>query len=221
METRTRGRRPNGVLGGREALLKAALICFAKSGYEGTSLRQLAAKASVDMALVARLFGSKAQLWVALVEHLKEVQETHLAKIRIFANGASSDPTGSFVQLVNEVAELGLVLPEFPALLMHEGALKGARHDLLVDRLVRPLRDASRPILQAAIDAKIIMSVSPDLCFGLLISAVAVPIMSPQLFGHTDLSSEQLSKTLAAEMLRLMLRSSLAPGCAAPAPGQS
>jgi AcrR family transcriptional regulator len=82
---RLRGRRPGGEVSGREALLRAALSDFSRYGFEGTSLRSLAASAGVDMALVARLFGSKADLWIAVVDHLAERQAADRAKLAALA----------------------------------------------------------------------------------------------------------------------------------------
>ncbi len=55
------GRRP-GESGTRDALLEAARRLFAERGYEGASLRAIAAAAGVDASLVAHFFGSKADL---------------------------------------------------------------------------------------------------------------------------------------------------------------
>jgi len=61
------GRRP-GESGTRDALLEAARRLFAERGYEGASLRAIAAAAGVDAALVAHFFGSKAELLAAAAE---------------------------------------------------------------------------------------------------------------------------------------------------------
>src|SRR6266542_232259 len=61
------GRRP-GESGTRDALLEAARRLFAERGYEGASLRAIAAAAGVDAALVAHFFGSKADLLAAAVD---------------------------------------------------------------------------------------------------------------------------------------------------------
>jgi AcrR family transcriptional regulator len=58
------GRRP-GPSTTREEILAAARESFAKRGYDGTSLRAVAAKAGVDPALVRRFYGSKEGLLVA------------------------------------------------------------------------------------------------------------------------------------------------------------
>ena len=51
----------------RQAILDAAHHRFAKEGYDGASLREIAADAKVDAALVSRYFGSKEQLFAAVV----------------------------------------------------------------------------------------------------------------------------------------------------------
>ncbi len=61
------GRRP-GESGTHDALLDAARRLFAERGYEGASLRAIAAAADVDAALVAHFFGSKADLLAAATE---------------------------------------------------------------------------------------------------------------------------------------------------------
>jgi AcrR family transcriptional regulator len=58
------GRRP-GPSTTRDEILAAARESFAKHGYDGTSLRAVAAKAGVDPALVRRFYGSKEGLLVA------------------------------------------------------------------------------------------------------------------------------------------------------------
>jgi AcrR family transcriptional regulator len=185
-------------------LLKAALSCFARNGFEATSLRQLAVMAGVDMALVARLFGSKALLWAAVIEHLSAEQNSHLLRLKTLSDDTTGNPAGAFKQLVEEFAKVGLELPEFPALLMHEGNIQGERLDMLLTKLMKPFRDAARPIISAAMEAGVIHSSDADLCFGLLISAVAIPISSPFLFGQ--LNREQVSRAIADEAVLLMMR---------------
>lgn len=63
---RRSGRRP-GNSGAKEEILRAAREEFANSGYEGTSIRGIAATAKVDPALVHHYFGTKEKLFVAVV----------------------------------------------------------------------------------------------------------------------------------------------------------
>jgi AcrR family transcriptional regulator len=61
---RRRGPRPDGA-DTRGAVLEAARARFAAHGYDGTKLRDVAADADVDVALVSYHFGSKDQLFAA------------------------------------------------------------------------------------------------------------------------------------------------------------
>ncbi|OKI75114.1 TetR/AcrR family transcriptional regulator [Micromonospora sp. CB01531] len=61
---RRTGRRP-GNPGTREAILDAARTAFAERGFDGASIRAIAAAAQVDPALVHHYFGTKDQLFLA------------------------------------------------------------------------------------------------------------------------------------------------------------
>ncbi|MEV4238965.1 TetR family transcriptional regulator [Nocardia sp. NPDC050408] len=61
------GRRP-GRSGAREDILAAARARFAEIGFDKTSIRAVAADAGVDPALVHHYFGTKQQLFAAVVE---------------------------------------------------------------------------------------------------------------------------------------------------------
>jgi AcrR family transcriptional regulator len=61
------GRRP-GRSGAREAILTAARTRFAESGFDKTSIRAVASGAGVDPALVHHYFGTKQQLFAAVVD---------------------------------------------------------------------------------------------------------------------------------------------------------
>ncbi|HEX3616914.1 MAG TPA: TetR/AcrR family transcriptional regulator, partial [Solirubrobacteraceae bacterium] len=64
---RRAGRRAGGT-GSRERILAVARRAFPANGYEGTSLRGIARDAGVDPSLIVQYFGSKAALFVTVVE---------------------------------------------------------------------------------------------------------------------------------------------------------
>jgi AcrR family transcriptional regulator len=51
----------------KDALLQAARTLFGEQGFEGTTIREIGERAGVDAALIARYFGSKADLYIAAV----------------------------------------------------------------------------------------------------------------------------------------------------------
>lgn len=64
----TRGRRHAGAGDSRQAILGAARASFSKHGYRGTTLRAVAARARVDVALIGHFFGSKEQLFASAID---------------------------------------------------------------------------------------------------------------------------------------------------------
>lgn len=59
----------------KEAILEAARYAFAHAGYDQVSLRDIAARAKVDVALVGRYFGSKEDLFAAAISAGKRPPE--------------------------------------------------------------------------------------------------------------------------------------------------
>ncbi|WP_207756670.1 TetR/AcrR family transcriptional regulator [Nonomuraea cypriaca] len=59
----------------RGQIVAAAAASFTSLGYEGTSMRQVAAAAGVDPALVRRFFGGKEQLFRAVVASVFQPEE--------------------------------------------------------------------------------------------------------------------------------------------------
>jgi len=72
MPARAHARRPGRRAGAggdsRDAILRAARVLFAQRGFRGTTMRAIAKRAGVDMALVHYFFGSKPKLFAASVE---------------------------------------------------------------------------------------------------------------------------------------------------------
>jgi len=63
-------RRPHDAAASRAALLEAARDLFRELGYERATTREIAARAGVDAALIARYFGSKENLFIASIAEI-------------------------------------------------------------------------------------------------------------------------------------------------------
>jgi AcrR family transcriptional regulator len=61
-------KRPRNAAATREAILQSALTAFARQGYDGVGVREIAQTAGVTAVLVNRYFGSKEGLFAAAVE---------------------------------------------------------------------------------------------------------------------------------------------------------
>lgn len=85
------GRRP-GNTDTRAAILDAARIRFADTGFDKTSIRAIAGDADVDPALVHHYFGTKQQLFAAVVEFPADPEATLTA-----VDGAPLDELGATI----------------------------------------------------------------------------------------------------------------------------
>src|ERR1700730_5234712 len=65
-----RPKRPRNAAATREAILQSALAAFSRHGYDGIGVREIAQMAGVTGVLVNRYFGSKEELFAAVVEIL-------------------------------------------------------------------------------------------------------------------------------------------------------
>lgn len=202
---KARGRRRAGEASGREALLTAALTCFAGRGFERASLRDIAAEADVDMALISRHFGSKAELWVAVVDRLAQRQVDHLAQLGRIAQQAKTEPGPACARFIALLAEISFGMPAFPAFLLQEASLPGERLDILIKDLVAPFRIACGPIIEAAVAAGVVRARDPDLFFGMLLSAVSLPMGSPILLGERGELTPRLAEAMTQEAVAMFM----------------
>jgi AcrR family transcriptional regulator len=200
-----RGRRPSGAVSGREALLPVATRFFSRNGYDGTSLRKIATEAGVDMALVARLFGSKSELWNAVLEHLLDKQRHHLVEISAIEHSFSINPAEGFRRFIRHLTAISVEIPEFPSLLLNEAARGDERLEYLLLHLVKPFRESCLPVIKLAIEKGIIRSNQPSLTFALMISAISLPLITPGLIDPDAPQSTSLSSDIADEAIRLFV----------------
>jgi AcrR family transcriptional regulator len=79
----------------RRRILETALEIFAAQGYEGTSTRQLAERAGVNLPAIQYYFGSKEGLYRAVINDIVEHTDKHMASLAPRVNAAVADPAAS------------------------------------------------------------------------------------------------------------------------------
>lgn len=65
----------------KQHIINAAVELFAEKGFEGSSIRELAAKAQVNVAMVNYYFGSKDKLFETIVEYRASFMRGKLDRI--------------------------------------------------------------------------------------------------------------------------------------------
>ncbi|WP_327143386.1 TetR/AcrR family transcriptional regulator [Nocardia sp. NBC_01327] len=88
----------------REAVLDAAIVEFARTGYHGTPITTVATAAGISTAYVFKLFPSKVELFVAALDRCFELVEQSMATGA--ARAAGSDPEAILYEMGGAYAEL-------------------------------------------------------------------------------------------------------------------
>ena len=171
-------------------LLDVAIKAFAVRSYEGVSLRALAAAANCDVSMVAHHFGSKHDLWLATVEHMRERALMYCEQIRVIQH--SQVPVE--IQCMQAMEHLYETMAREDAMLrfmMRERAEGSERFEPIHARVIALLFAAYRPIWQEAIEAGVFKLSSPALVHTLLSGAIAFVLTSPPFEADVEGETEK------------------------------
>ncbi|WP_322048686.1 TetR/AcrR family transcriptional regulator [Paraburkholderia sp. J67] len=169
---RTRGRPAGSALTGFDSLLRGARQTFATQGYEGTSVREIARLAGVDPALMSHHFGSKEGLWTAVVEQLSVQLEPliestqQLQKLRVSPRERIKQALILFIDHLFEDRYIGMFFSTATT-------EQGERLNVLIEKLMRPYRDAFVPLLIDAMEAGKLKAHDPDIMHYMMVNAIS------------------------------------------------
>jgi AcrR family transcriptional regulator len=127
----------------RSRILDAALEIFAEQGFAGTTTREIAARAKVNLGLIKYYFDSKDALWRAVVDGVFGALAAEAGDI---AAQAADGREGVRKLIVTAVRFAGRN-PAFVRLMNDECKRKSARMRWLVDRHGRPFYKATTSVL--------------------------------------------------------------------------
>lgn len=96
------GGRRAGDSGTRDAILDAATTLFSQRGYDGASLRAIAAAAGVDPALIRHFFGDKETLFAAVVADRTAIMERLAGSLAGDQRDIGLRVTGTYLRLWEE-----------------------------------------------------------------------------------------------------------------------
>lgn len=160
----------------REQIIEAATELFAVKGFEATSIRELAAKAEVNIAMINYYFGSKDKLFEAMVVHKASFMRGKLSEI-------AADKTTSDIDKINLViegyVERILSQPNFHRI-MHQELLVNQRqnmHEHIVGNFVNNTKIV-KSIIESGIKRKVFKKVDPELIMASIIGTINQVMLS-------------------------------------------
>ena len=175
---RSPGRPRGGDSDCRDRLLDAAMSAFAGSGYEGASLRAIALAAGFDVSMVAHYFGSKAELWLAVVDEAAGRMRAAHAEIaaELYAPGVSA--AQRLRQGVEFLFDQIASDPRLASLVLREASGEGERAACVEARLIRPNLAFYRPLWEEAMREGVFGESDPVVAHAAMIGAIALLVSS-------------------------------------------
>lgn len=179
---------------GAQMLLRAAQASFAQSGFKATSIREIARAAGVNHALVIHRFGSKEELWLAVMDRLQAYLQPFIRDLRCL-QGASQTPVQDRIKAAFEILAAAVCgEPDCGLLLSRIISERGEVFDLLVEKLLRPLHDAFCPLLEEAMEVGTVAKQDPEMLSFLVFNAVIASVSSRHILGYFDKRPRDLEK---------------------------
>lgn len=138
----------------RQDILESAEALFAERGYAAVSLRDIAARAGVPVALVGYYFGRKPELFATVFEHRQDNLQERIARIR--AVGAKGPGPGRVEEIVTAWAEPvvrlhGSASGDFSLLVARTAWDPGPEATAIIERFYDPLVHAFLEAMHVAL----------------------------------------------------------------------
>lgn len=188
--TRRRGRpcRDTAALS-REEILRRAFVAFARDGYDGVSLRALAAECAVSDSLLSHHFGSKQQLWQEAADSVfGPLYDRLLQLLDAFAASAQNNAVAVLQNNLPQALKLVATDPAAVQFLFRDGEGDDERGEYLRSKYIRPYLARLDVLFEQAQAAGQYRVVSPAsrhvLVFGLLRSLAIPGVLRAELAPH-------------------------------------
>lgn len=207
LETRGRGRPKKGREHDAEQLFAAAVACFAELGFEKSSLRMIADRAGVDVALISYRYGSKLGLWTAVVDAVAEDTLHQLADCR----EASLDcpPEEKIHRMCVDLVEVINRRPLFSQLFISEimTSTDNERKKIIEEKIARPVHDVLLDYLSDVRSPKLQRPADPSLEIVAATSVISTMISTRSFlmrFVDAAEDNQRLTQDLASIAQRIL-----------------
>lgn len=165
----------------REDILHRAFLAFARQGYEGVSLRQLAGECGVSDSLLSHHFGSKQQLWY---EATDSAFAPLLGRLVATLEGIEA-PNAAWKLRLNLKASLMLLAtePDAVAFMFREGEGDNERAEHLRTHYLQPYTQRIDALADEAQATGLMRPLSHEACTGMVLGIMRM-IVIPGLYKH-------------------------------------
>ncbi len=191
----------------RARIIDAAKEEFAAKGYDGASVRAIAAAAGIEQGHLGYHFKTKRALWEATVDVVfADFPETVAGNIpRTY-----EDARAVMKMALHSYAAYCTIRPEHARVVFNEAASGGERLEWLVERHIRRRIAALEPVFNAARDRGAVPATSFEAFFLSFIASLALTYATPgfplAVFGKSGKDADSKPHVPVEEMIALFLR---------------
>ncbi len=132
----------------RQRIIASARAIFAARGFAGVSLRDIAAHAEVTLGLLRHHFGSKDDIWRAVIDATIGEYLGVLTPLLAAAEARETAALDTLKAASRNVVLIAARYPDFSRLLLHEGVEGGPRLDYFLEQIA-PLRERIAPLVRS------------------------------------------------------------------------
>jgi TetR/AcrR family transcriptional regulator len=194
---------------GRSRILASALHVFATSGFEGSSLRQIAKHAGEMHQLVVYHFKTKDALWREVVRSIFGDSTRELSASHWVEKAATEGPGMVLRDMFHAFATFTARHPEFHRLVAFEGQIESDRFDWLIENYIRPSYEISTQAIRAGQLAGVVRAGNPGqlhyAIIGIINTSIVFANEYSRMTGLDPRAPEEIEKvvSLACDLLGL------------------
>jgi len=159
----------------RARILEAAITAFAREGYNGARMRNIASDAGISIQLLVHHVKSKEALWRMVMEHILGQYEQHHAKSKALPPTASAGER--LKQAIADLVEFTAGVPELHRIMVQEGGQLTPRMIWLTENLTRKNFAEWCQLIEEAQRKGAVRPCSPALLRYAIVSMAAVPFV--------------------------------------------
>jgi len=174
----------------KETVLKSALEVFAREGFYNAKLREIADLAGTTHSLIRHHFGSKDDLWKAVVDYGLNLHEKSL--LRILKSRKSTDAVNLFKDFIASYVSTIAKNPELSKILLHDNSRSSPHLDYLMERQ-KSLHSIIEPVFKNAQKAGYFKDFTHDSFLVYVRALVETPIAT------RDISNQLLQKDILSK----------------------
>lgn len=194
----------------KEHIMDVAVALFAEKGFEGTSIRDLAHQADVNIAMINYYFGSKEKLFVALLEAKARFMRDRIDALQ---NDASLSEIEKIDLIIDGYVTRFLSQPAFHRVLQQELLVtnRESLHKSVIEIFTKNTQDIVA-IIEKGIRKKIFKKVDPPLLFASIVGTINQVMMSKTMcnilmkkdLGDDPYSDPSLAKRLTQHIKQMV-----------------